>query len=247
MSNLKKILLIALLLSFGMGTGFAQEVDLPAFTKLVVSPDINLILVKGEKESIRMDFSGIDEEKINYRVKGKKLQVFLDKARLLPKYKKERHGYSRNSYNIYKGAMVTAYVTYTDLTKLVIRGEEDAVCKSPIEAKKFRLKVYGESDVKLASVDAKKLKLNLKGENYVKISAGKVETQVYKSYGENEVKSKGLIAQKSKVKSYGEGRVSINSTDKVVVTSLGEVDVRYEGTAKLSKGIILGESDIIKK
>ncbi|MBX2843691.1 MAG: DUF2807 domain-containing protein [Flammeovirgaceae bacterium] len=244
---MKKFVLISLSLSFFfILNGFSQSQELALFEKILVSPNINLVLEKGDKEAIRFDSRGIDEEKIKFEIKGKRLRIFLDGAKVFPKNKKIRNGNWKQKINIYEEASVTAYVTYKNLKKLEFRGEEKAVCKTPIETKKFVVKVYGESEVKLAFLETAKFKANLKGENRLKIESGNAQKQIYKSFGENVVKTKNLLSQKTKVKSYGEGKLAFNSTEKVKVTSFGEVEISYDGTAKLKKGIILGDSDIRK-
>ncbi|WP_157637684.1 GIN domain-containing protein [Flexithrix dorotheae] len=244
---IKKSALISLSLSFlFVLNGLSQSQELPLFEKILVSPNINLVLEKGNKEAIRFESIGIKEEKIKFEIKGKRLRIYLDGAKVFPKNKKIKNGGWKQKMNIYEGVSVTAYVTYKTLRKLEFRGEEKAVCKTLIEAKKFVVKVYGEGEVKLAFVETTKLKANLKGENRLRIESGNAYKQVYKSFGENIVKTENLLSQKTKVKSYGEGRLAFNSSEKVKVTSFGEVDIRYEGTAKLKKGIILGESDIRK-
>ena len=75
------LLLIVLIPAFGLQ---AQEIkkDLKAFTRVIASPRVNVILTKGERESIRLVYDNVSESKINIEVRHKTLQIFLDNARL---------------------------------------------------------------------------------------------------------------------------------------------------------------------
>ncbi len=62
----------------------AQTINeaLPHFEKIMVSPLVNLVLEEGEKEHIRLEYSGVQPEKINYEVNGNTLKIYLDGAKI---------------------------------------------------------------------------------------------------------------------------------------------------------------------
>src|SRR5688572_2746378 len=65
----------------------AQEInrDLKPFCKVVVSPKVHLILEQGDKESIRVTYDNVDADKINIKVQGNTLRVYLDEAKVTEK------------------------------------------------------------------------------------------------------------------------------------------------------------------
>src|SRR5689334_1459618 len=138
----------------------AQEInkELRTFDKIVASPKINLILEKGEQESIRLVYDDITADHINIEVKGKTLRIFLDDSRIA---ERTNLFHSREEKDLYEDATVTAYVTYTELRKLEIRGSQELTCNGPLEAKKFKLKAYGENDIDLASLRTDNFKSKL--------------------------------------------------------------------------------------
>ena len=63
------------------------------------------------------------------------------------------NGYE-GSHALYQNTSVVVTVTYKTLTDLSLRGEETQLCKSAIDAAKFTLKIYGESDVTFNELNA---------------------------------------------------------------------------------------------
>ncbi|HKZ36467.1 MAG TPA: hypothetical protein VJ184_02375, partial [Chryseolinea sp.] len=87
MMTIQRTLLSFLLLVGSMQFTFAQEIikDLKSFNKVIASPKINLILEQGEQESIRLIYSNVEPSKINIKVQGNTLRVYLDEAKVTEK------------------------------------------------------------------------------------------------------------------------------------------------------------------
>jgi len=237
-----KTILTSLLLLIGIATtSAAQEItkELRSFSKIVASPKINLVLEKGNQDSIRVIYSGIQADQVTIKVKGNTLRIYLDDHKM--------GGWHKGGKKIYEDAAITAYVTYTDLTHLEIRGSQELVCNGAIEAKKFKLKAYGENEITLASIRTDHLKTCLYGENRLTIEGGKAEYQQYKLFGENKIDSRALKSYATKTTSYGESKIKIFSQDELRVTSFGESKILYDGDASISRGLIFGETKITKQ
>ena len=244
---MKTITLLTALLFVSIANAQVWEQDLSHFDKIIASPYVELILDEGSQEHVRIEASGIDEDDLNIVVKGKTLKIYLDNAKLLPKRKKYKEDGYKWKEEVYKYARVKAYVTYKTLRKLKTRGEERVVLNDIINEDKFKLKVLGESEVQIEGVNAERFKVALYGDNEIYVSGGKVKKQIYRSYGESYVDARGLEAKVTKSKTFGETEIRVHSDDKLRINAFGEVSVSYSGNAKVSKGIVLGESDIYKR
>ncbi len=221
----------------------AQEItrELKSFSKIIASPRVNLILEKGEEESIRLTYTNVTPDKINIKVKGKTLHLYLDDAQVIEKTKhSNRHG--RKS--IYRDASVTAYVTYTTLDHLEIRGNQELSCNGPLRAKKFTLKAYGENEIRLASVKTEYLKTSLYGENDLKIRGGKAEYQKYRLFGENKIDTRDLKSYTTTTNIYGESRIKLSTEDNLRINAFGESHISYTGNASINRGLIFGQTQI---
>lgn len=241
---MKSVLLIAL--AFACSFGYAQSDDKPLtpFDRIVASQFVNVILEKGETESIRLVYSGVNPGEVNVKVRHKKLHIYLDDAKLVGKQEKVYDNGYRYSRSRYGNNYVTAYITYKSLRGLEIRGEKGLVCNGAINANKFKLKVYGESSVTLASLQANKFKASIYGTNDIEIKSGTAGHQLYRLFGENRIDTQNLTSNTTASRIYGEGRLTINANDELRITAFGEPEIRLSGPAHINKNLILGNVDI---
>lgn len=247
---MKKITLPALAAFFSIVTTFlaqGQQKPLPHFTRIVASPRVNVILQKGDKESIRMVYSNVDEGKLNVKVRGNTLRIFLDHARVTERQERIFVDGYRQKHSIYRDASVTAYVTYRELKGIEIRGEEEISCEGKIETTKLKIKAYGEAEIRLASLNASKVKASLYGRNSLKIAGGTVIHQTFRAFGENKIDTRGMKSETASTRVYGEGRISVNTSDEIVINAFGEPEINVSGEGHIHKGIMIGRIDINKK
>ncbi len=238
-----KILFSIALVTTSMAT--AQEmVPLESFNKIVASPRVNVILQQGDHESIKIIYNSIPEDKVNVIIKGNKLRIYLDHAKIIEKQGRVTENGQHTKRGIYAGSSITAFVTYKSLKSLDIRGEEELRCDGEIRADKFKLRAYGESEIRLASLHAKKFKTSLYGENDLKISSGETNRQVYRLFGENKIDTRGMKSAMASTRIYGEGKISVNASEEVRINAFGEPTINIQGTSIVSKGIIIGHADI---
>lgn len=221
-----------------------EDRPLPSFDRIVASQFVNVVLEKGEKESIRLEYFGINPEEVNVKVKRRKLHVYLDDARLIEKQEKYYYAGSKMKRSRYGNASVTAYITYKELRGVEIRGEEGLVCNGPLKAEKFKLKVYGENKVTLTSLETDKFKASIFGSNDIEIKSGMAGHQVYRLFGENQIDTQKLESNTATSRIYGEGRLTVSAHDELKITAFGEPEIRLAGDAAINKHIIFGTADI---
>jgi len=245
---MKTFLLLFVLTSMAF-SAFTQEIqkDLKPFTKIIASPRINLILEKGDQESIRLVYNDVSEGKINILVKGKTLHLFLDDARKVERTVRHYSGEGTYRHGIYDGASVTAYVTYSHLEMLEIRGNQELTCTDPIRASTFRLRAYGENEITLASLKTEYFKASLYGENSLKIKSGKVLEQKYRLFGENKIDTRELKSEYASTSIFGEGRLKINSSEEVRVNAFGEPEIYVDGGGFVNRRLIFGRAEIFRR
>ncbi len=245
---MKKLRYALILTGFisSLNFSFAQEFEkeLGSFDKIIVSPKINLILERGDRESIRIKSSNIEPGKINVEIINNKLHLYLDNARIVEKQERTNEYHSKMS--IYRDVEVTAYVTYIELSALEVRGEQEVTCLSSINSDKFKLKVYGETEITLESLTTQKFKAVVYGENKIKIKEGKADHQRYRLYGENKIDTRALSSATVSTTIYGEGRLTVNATDEVRISAFGEPQINVMGTSFINKGIVIGRAEIRK-
>jgi len=241
------ITLLAAILTFNVAfsqgsfsKSFEQKLD--PFHKIVVSPKIDLVLIPGETESIRIEYIGVDKEKIIIDQSGKKVHVYLEDAKIFDIGERRQNMFDRRER--YRMATVTAYVTFKSLSVIETRGEGSVYCDGKIAARKLKIKAYGDTDVRLAYVDAAKVKARLYGDNTMKIMDGDAGHISYKLFGDNKIDSRGLRCVTSNTTIYGDGQVSLNATEEVRLNSFGDPSLFVTGSPNISKGIVIGHTNI---
>jgi hypothetical protein len=243
--SMKYVIFPALFL-FVFSSSHAQTGDqsLAPFREIIASPRISVVLQKGETESIRLVCNNIPVEKVNVLVKGKVLHLYLDHAKITERQVSDfRYGH-HGRRSIYAGVTVTAYVTYTQLRAVEIRGAGELSCDTRIVSKKFKLRAYGENEIRLAFLKTRKFKTSLYGENHVRILSGEAEQQVYRLFGENKIDTQGLESATASARIFGEGKLNVNVSDEVRLTALGENTIAVTGNPVISKGIVIGRASV---
>jgi hypothetical protein len=232
---------------FAFTSAFAQNKNAVApFDKVIVSPHIEVNLIQGTEEAVTIEKTSVDTDKINIKVKNNTLRVYLDDAKEVTKNETVyRNGHKRKS-PIYKGTQVKVTITYTDLEKLSVRGEETVVVESSLNREKFRLKVYGEPTVEFNELNLDLIKTTIYGTGNVKLISGSVEQQRYRAYGEAKVDALEVFSNTTRITSYGAAEFQINTSEEIRITAYGETLVEYSGDPKIKKGLVIGEVVIRK-
>lgn len=240
-----KTLLLAIAVIWAATSSFGQEIEqkLKPFTRLVASPRIHVILTEGDREAIRLVYSGVSADKINIDVSGKTLRLYLEGARKIERMVPSDE-WDGEKKSMYDGASVTAFITYRELEMLEIRGEQELTCESDIHAKDFRLRAYGENDISLASLDTDFFKVKLYGENRLRIKQGTASEQRYSLYGKNKIDARALHSDYISTQIFGEGSLKVSSRDEVHIHAIGEPLIRIDGGAHISRGLIIGKANI---
>lgn len=211
------------------------EKSVGQFKKIIVSPRINLVMVAGETESVKITYANVDVKKINVTVRNKTLRIYLDGSRFTEKQERVSHDGWMEKHNLYRNASITAYVTYRKIDKLVVRGEQEVDVQSAIDNKKFKLSAYGECDITLASLQTGKFKVALYGQHSLRVKAGEVERQKYKLFGENKIDAQAIHSEEIASTTYGESRLRFNAHESLRLVTFGESDVIVKGPAEVNK------------
>jgi hypothetical protein len=247
MKNRFLLTLTVLGCTMGIANAQTQNVinkDLKAFTRIIASPKVNVILKKGDKESIELKYDNVSADKINIEVSGRTLHIYLDGARKIERRIEDYSERYRRYRNMYEGASITAYVTYRELDGLEIRGDQELTCNDPIEAPEFTLRAYGENDITFASLRTEYFRVSLYGENKLNIKGGKVIEQRYKLYGENDINTTEMKSAYISTSIFGEGDLRVHSAKEVRINAFGEPTIQVAGNGKIYKRLILGEARI---
>lgn len=238
---------LTILIVFVFEATFAQNTTaVNHFDKIIISPHVQVTFIEGNEESVTVEKSTVSNEKINIEVNNGTLRIYLEGAKEVEKNETVYENGHKEKRPIYKGTVVTATVTYKTLDDLSVRGEETQVCKSLLKGDKFRLKIYGESQVYLNDVSLGELQTTIYGESFLEIKSGTIKNQKYTVYGESKVNSLGINNSTTKITAYGEANFRVNVSDEIKITAFGEASLEYKGNPTINKGLHIGEMQINK-
>ncbi|MEO8413004.1 MAG: head GIN domain-containing protein [Ginsengibacter sp.] len=245
MRQLKFYIILSVL--FGYQATFAQTTTpVDHFDKAIISPHVQVTFVEGNEESVTIENNTAGSDKLKIEVNNRTLRIYLYGAKEVTKNAKAYDNGYKEKQPLYNGTVVTAIVTYKTLDNLSIRGEETIVCKSPLKGDRFKLKIYGESDVILNEVHLGELQTTLYGESLLEIKSGDIKNQRYTAYGESRVNSLGINGNTSRITSYGESDFKLNVADAIKITSYGDANLNYQGNPVITKGLHIGDVHIDK-
>ena len=237
-------LIIAIVGSINLTWSQELKRDLSPFEKIIASPKINVVLTKGTHESIRIAYENVAAGAINVIQTGKTLHVFLSQARYIEKRKRMYDNHEFRKASIYHDANVTAYITYQELKRLEIRGEQEVSGDTLIASDKFKIKAYGESEIYFAGLKTNKFKATLYGRNQLKIHSGSAESQKFILYGENRINTRPFNTTTTATRIYGEGKLTISASHQFRYTAFGEPQIVVNGFPEIRKGIVIGRTHL---
>jgi hypothetical protein len=242
MRQLIAILAVGTLLT---GATYGQTRPVGHFHKVIVSPYIQVTFVQGDEESVTLNQIMVDSTKLHVEVQGGTLRLYLDGARGMPHNAQDYNsGGNRQDHRLYPEHAIIATVVYKTLDALSLRGEENFLVRSPLSAKKFHLRVYGESDVILTEVHIAQMHTTIYGESSVEIKAGTVNQQYFTCYGEGKINTTAIVGQEAKVTAFGDAEFRVNVSDRIKIAAFGEAKLRYMGNPAIVKGFHFGEMDL---
>jgi hypothetical protein len=211
-------------------TAYAQNSEtrnLKSFSEVHVGGAFDVVLAKGDKESVNIESSTLELDKIETEVEGKSLKVRLKK------------GTYRNTGNI------KIHITYRDLTAIHSSGSSNVVCNSPIQADDFQLHTSGSGKVKLASLTTNALDIHNSGSSNVDL-AGSAKRQNISISGSSKINAFDLKCEESKVSISGSGDVNISVSQNLEARVSGSGDIRYKGDPNIRDVRVSGSGNIRK-
>lgn len=243
-SYLAPILTIMMFLGFQFTEAQEKTFNVSSFDEVIISPHIEVIFEQAETESVVIEDIDVSMDKLHVEVKGNKLHIYLDDAKVYTKSEKVKYDDYKGKHAIYNGTIVSAKVYFKDLEEISLRGDETHKIKSTLDSEDLTLKIYGECEVYVEEIEVQNFYATMYGESYLEVKSGIATRQRVISYGEGEIDTFGVKNTSAKVTAYGEGRVKINVSDDLKVTAYGEASIHYKGSPMVNRGLVLGEASI---
>ena len=234
MNKKSRLTLLLLTVCFNL---FAQIKTVPVnfFNKVIVSPHIEVTFKEGPVEKVIIKKNTVPLDQLNIKVRNKKLYLYLDGARRMPKRK-----------GIYKKNVIKAIVFYKKIVGVTLRGNEIFKFENDIQSKYFKLAVYGESKVYIDKLNLEKLKVSMYGNSFLEIKSGNIKNQKISSYGNSEINLYKVENKETSISAFGRGNVKCKVNDLLKITAFGNTRITYKGNPVVKKRIEIGDNRIEK-
>lgn len=212
--EMKKLVVIFLL--FVSCMVMAQETvtrKVGSFKGIKVSEGIDVYLKKGDKESIRLEVSGIDPERVITEVSGDYLKIHLEDGN-------------------YKNKTVKAYVTYVSLERLSASSAASIFAEGVIKARLLYLNASsaGSIDIQI-EVDELDAGASSAGEIALKGTAARASLDASSA---GEVAAYDLSAGKVDARASSGGSIKVTANESLEAHASSGGDVRYRGNPSKS-------------
>ena len=190
-------------------SSFAQTTvtrSLSSFNKIAISGGFDKVILKeGSTESVTLEVSGIDADKIKTEVKGSTLEI----------------GMKNGNWSNYK-AKIT--VTYKSIRELASSGSSDIVAETVIKSDEFELASSGSGDF-TGEFDVRELEVSISGSSDMTLK-GRADEQEIAISGSGDVNASGLKGKQAEVAISGSGdvKLSVSGNVKTAVSGSGSVE-----------------------
>ncbi len=196
------------------------------FKEVHVSGGFDVVLTKGNTESVNIESSNVDMDRIITEVEGDKLKIYLKKGD-------------------YKNVDIKFKVTYKDIEAIHSSGSSEIVCNSDIKSDNFSLHSSGSGNIKLASLNTNSFDLHNSGSSNIDL-AGIAKRQSVNISGSSRINAFDLKSEETKVMISGSGDVSVSVSENLEAIVSGSGDVRYKGDPDISSVRVSGSGNIRK-
>lgn len=208
---------------------FAQSSEtrnLGSFREVHVSGGFDVVLTKGNTESVNIESRNVEMDKILTEIEGNKLKIYLKKGN-------------------YRNVDIKFVVTYKDLEAIHSSGSSEIVCNSAISADNFSLHSSGSGNIKLASINTDSFEIHNSGSSNIDV-AGIAKKQSLHISGSSKIEAFNLKSEDTKVSISGSGDVNINVSQNLEASVSGSGDIRYKGDPNIRNVRVSGSGNISK-
>lgn len=194
------------LFSFSSAAQTTVTRSLSSFDKIAISGGYDKVILKeGSTESVTIEVSGIDPDKIKTEVNGNTLEI----------------GMKKGNYSNFK-AKIT--VTYKSIREIASSGSTDIVAESVIKSDEFELSTSGSGDF-TGEFDVRELEIAISGSSDMTLK-GRADEQEIAISGSGDVNASALKGKQAEVAISGSGDVKLNVSGnvKTAVSGSGSVE-----------------------
>jgi len=203
------------------------EPKVSGFNALKVEGPVDIVIVQGQTESLKLTVPAEVKDRIVAKVDGHTLHIRNKHDNWS---QGEKSWYGDKSVWQKKHYRIKAWLTMNILKGISVSGSGTAKFADGIKAEHFDLRLRGSGSMD-GKIDTKSLVTTISGSGNIKLS-GNANTSRLKVSGSGVFAAPELITSSSNVHVSGSGDAKINATESITAGISGSGNVNYTGTAK---------------
>jgi hypothetical protein len=207
---MKNILLaVALITTCSVLAQETESRNIGSFKGIKVSEGIDVYLKKGEKESLKLEVSGVKPENVITEISGDYLKIHMDAGR-------------------YRSRSVKVYVTYVQLEKLSASSAANIFADGTIQSKSLGISASSAGTVDVTiEVDRLDVSASSAGDVELKGKAGRVDISASSA---GEIDAYDLEAQVADIDVSSAGSAKISVVKEINAQASSGGSIRYRGS-----------------
>lgn len=196
--------------------------ELKDFTGVKISGSMQVVLVKGEKESILLESKSVPLDKIITKI---------DKKGNLKIHKQSKSVYQSIKYgeDINYGGRVKVKITYKTLERITQSGSGIIIADSKITGENFSITESGSGRILIKDIEVNNALIVLSGSGKIEIQKGNIKQATPKVSGSGSIRLENVNAENSINKVSGSGRIYVNTKQNFEGHVSGSGRIIYSG------------------
>ena len=217
MNKFKSFLITNIILFATIGFSVAQNVeerDVSSFDEIRAAEAIDVYIKPGNKQSVRVEASGIDLREVLTDVSGGRLKIHLDEGR-------------------HRNHSVKVYVTFVKLTALSASSAAGIFSEGTIKGDNLEIKVSSAADIEV-DVDVKDLEASASSSGDLELSGktSRLDVNVSSAGG---VDAYDLEAEIVRARASSAGGTKVTATKEIDARASSGGSIRYRGNPSRSQ------------
>ena len=204
-----------------------EDRHLSGFSSVEVSGSMDVHIVQGSSESVKVKAPQKIRDRIITEVKGGVLKIYI---------KSDNWNWS------FGGDDIEIFVTAKSLSAISLSGSGDIDFDGGLKSNSLSLRISGSGDIS-GKIDVTNLECSISGSGDMELS-GRAQNSTVRVTGSGDFTGTHLATANTVVKVVGSGDARVNASQKVQASVTGSGDVMYTGGAKDVSASTSGSGDV---
>lgn len=221
-------IVLFLLSSFSVLAQSLETRALPPFRQLNTGGSWDVVVVKGDREEVRLEAKNLNLDRVITEVKNGTLNIHLERGN-------------------YRNMDLKVTVVYRELEAIHAGGSGNLKSTDALVADELEVSLSGSGNAFFYNVVADRLDLSMSGSGDLTIRGGTIGKVALRQSGSGNLKAIDLEAEDAQIDKSGSGNATLTVNQSLSVKASGSGNVDYKGNPSLNDIRMTGSGRVVKK